>query len=267
MAATEIGYDIPFGFAKAAIQYKGPTKSTTIVAATAVFTVTAHGWAIGDRIVASSITTTTGFTTYTYYYIISVPTVDSFTMSATPGGSNLTLTTNGSASLNKLFEDRIRLANNITTNADEKTTNYEGDDIIIKLITTQSVGFKFGSDALPIQSIARLYGLTEVTTGWQDTFTSGYGLYTAAQRTGASVGFWGESSDTSTDATGVQTSKTARFWYPKMIATLAKPPEQKTSDKPGAFEFNLTTVDMEPTVDVMGVALPITGAPVIVLRK
>lgn len=267
MAATEVGYDLPFGFSKAAVQYKGANKSATIVAATGVFTVTAHGYALNDPIVASSITTTTGFSTYTYYYIKTVPSADSFTLSLTPGGTALTLTTNGSATVAKLFEDRIRIANNITGNSDEKTTNYEGDDIIIKLINTQSVGFKFGADALPITAHGRIYGLTEVTSGLPDSYTSAFGWYTAAERTGATVGFWGESADSSVDSSGVATSKTMRYWYPNMLMTVGKPPDKKTSDKPSAFEYNLTTINMQPTVDVMGVALPVTNAPVIILRK
>lgn len=263
----EQGYDLPFGFSKAAVQYKGANKAATIVAATAVFTATAHGFAIGDRLVASSITSTTGFTTYTYYYVISVPTADTWTMSATSGGSNLTLTTNGSATINKLFEPRLRIANAITSNADEKTTNYEGDDIIIKLINTQSVGFKFAADALPILAHAGIFGLTEVTASLPDSYTSAYGWYTGAERTGQTVGFWGESADSSVDSSGVISSKTIRYWYPNMLMTLGKPPEKKTSDKPSAFEYNLTTINMQPTVDVMGVALPVTSAPVIVLRK
>jgi hypothetical protein len=264
---TEAGYDLPFGFSKAAVQYKGANKSATIVAATAVFTVTAHGYAVGDRIVASSITSTTGFSINTYYYVITVPSADTFTMSATSGGSNLTLTTNGSATLAKLFEYRLRIANNITGNADEKTTNYEGDDIIIKLINTQSVGFKFGADALPITVHAAIFGLSEVTSGLPDSYTSAYGWYTSGERTGATVGFWGEGSDSSVDSSGVISSKTLRYWYPNMLLTIGKPPDKKTSDKPSAFEYNLTTINMQPTVDVMGVALPVTSAPVIVMRK
>lgn len=268
MAATELGYDLPFGFAKAAVQYKGTTKAATIVAATATFTSVAHGYVAGDRIVLQTLVTTTGLSTFTYYYVIATGlTADDFKLSATSGGSALTLTTNGSATVAKLFEDRIRIANNITGNSDEKTTNYEGDDIIIKLINTQSVGFKFGADALPITVHARIFSLSEVTSGLPDSYTSAYGWFTAAERTGATVGFWGESADSSVDSSGVATSKTMRYWYPNMLMTIGKPPDKKTSDKPSSFEYNLTTINMQPTVDVMGVALPVTNAPVIILRK
>lgn len=264
---TEMGYDLPFGFAKAAVQYKGTSLTATIVAATGVFTTAAHGYAIGDRVVLSVLATTTGISILTYYYVLTVPSSTTFTLSATSGGSALTLTSNGTATLAKLFEPRLRIANAITSNADEKTTNYEGDDIIIKLINTQSVGFKFAADALPMLAHAGIFGLSEVTSNLPDSYTSAYGWYTANERTGQAVGFWGEGSDSSVDSSGVITSKTIRYWYPNMLMTLGKPPEKKTSDKPSAFEYNLTTVNMQPTVDVMGVALPVTNAPVIVLRK
>lgn len=264
---TELGYDLPFGFAKAAVQYKGTTLAATIVASTGVFTTPTHGYAINDRAVLSSLTTTTGITTYTYYYVKTVPSPTTFTLSATLGGSAVSLTTDGSASIAKLFEPRLRIANAITSNSDEKTTNYEGDDIIIKLINTQSVGFKFAADALPMLAHAAIFGLTEVTASLPDSYTSAYGWYTATERTGQTVGFWGEGADSSVDAAGVISSKTIRYWYPNMLMTLGKPPEKKTSDKPSAFEYNLTTINMQPTVDVMGVALPVTNSPVIIMRK
>jgi hypothetical protein len=267
VAATEAGYDLPFGFAKAAVQYKGTTHSCTFTDAGDLVGFTAHGLAVDDRVVFITKVSTTGITLLTYYYVKTVPSADTFTIAATSGGSTVALTTDGTGTFAKLFEYRLRIANNITGNADEKTTNYEGDDIIIKLINTQSVGFKFGADALPIAVHAAIFGLSEVTSGLPDSYTSAYGWYTSGERTGATVGFWGEGSDSSVDSSGVISSKTLRYWYPNMLLTIGKPPDKKTSDKPSAFEYNLTTINMQPTVDVMGVALPVTSAPVIVMRK
>lgn len=79
----------------------------TITAATATLTFNqVHGLVVGDRVVLGTITSTTGLTAGTTYYVITVPTTTTVTISATAGGAALTLTTNGSAvSLTKLGVD------------------------------------------------------------------------------------------------------------------------------------------------------------------
>ena len=269
MAPTELTYDLPFGFSKAAVQVKGADKSATITASTSLFTVATHGYSIGDRVVLSSITTTTGATTYTYYYIISSGfTTGAFKLSATSGGSALTLTGDGSATLSKFYEVRLRLANKITSDSDTKAVNYEGDNTIIKVHNLQSIGFTFDADAFPIGAHATIYGLTEVTSNLPDSYTSAFGLFgSAAELTGQTAGFWGEASDTQTSAAGIQSTKTKRYWYPLGNLTASKPPELPTSDKPSAWQYTFSVTNMAPTVDVMGVALPVTGSPLIAMDK
>jgi len=61
-----------------------------------VTTPTAHGLAVGDSVKVASVTTTTGITANTTYYVKSVPSATTFTLSATSGGSTLALTSDGS---------------------------------------------------------------------------------------------------------------------------------------------------------------------------
>lgn len=267
MAASEALYKLPFGFSKAAVQYKGADKSATLTDSGDIVGITAHGFAVGDRIVFSSITTTTGLTTYTYYYVKTVPSADTFTISATSGGSTQTFTTDGTATLAKLYEVRLKLANKITSTADRKDVNYEGDDSIIKVTNLQSVGFTFDSDSFPIGAHAGIFGTSEVTSSLPDSYTSAYGLFGSTERTGKTAGFWGEGTATSVTAAGVQTTKTVRAWYPLGTLTPTKALELTTSDKPGAWQYAFNTTEMSPTVDVMGVALPVTGYPVIYMDK
>lgn len=71
--------------------------SATIVASTGVFTTTPdHGLSIGDQVVLGAITSTTGVTAATNYFVKTVPSSKTFTLSATSGGSALSLTTDGS---------------------------------------------------------------------------------------------------------------------------------------------------------------------------
>lgn len=69
----------------------------TIVASTATFTSSAvHGLSIGDKVDISAFVTTTGALPGRFY-VFSVPTTTTFTLSSTPGGSILVLTNDGSA--------------------------------------------------------------------------------------------------------------------------------------------------------------------------
>ena len=56
-----------------------------------------HGLKVNDRVVPGTITTTTGITAGTTYYVKSVATTTTVTLSATLGGATLALTTDGSA--------------------------------------------------------------------------------------------------------------------------------------------------------------------------
>lgn len=65
-----------------------------------------HGLVVNDRVVFGTITSTTGLTAGTTYYVVGVASTTVFTISATLGGATLALTTNGSAvSVTKLGVD------------------------------------------------------------------------------------------------------------------------------------------------------------------
>ena len=61
-----------------------------------IWTLTAHGLSVGDPVrFTTAGTNATGYAANTVYWVISVPTADTLTLSATEGGSILTGTTNG----------------------------------------------------------------------------------------------------------------------------------------------------------------------------
>lgn len=72
------------------------TYSVTFTDTGDLVTLTAHGLVIGDAVGFTSITSTTGISINATYFVQSVPSADTFTLSATRGGSLLPLTTNGS---------------------------------------------------------------------------------------------------------------------------------------------------------------------------
>lgn len=62
-----------------------------------IVTVPSHGASVGDLIEFGAITSTTGVAASTEYYVKTVPSANTMTISATDGGATLALTTNGSA--------------------------------------------------------------------------------------------------------------------------------------------------------------------------
>lgn len=76
---------------------KAITTGITFTDAGDLVTIPSHGAGINDRVVFGTITSTTGVSAATNYYVKSVVNANQITISATPGGSTLALTTNGSA--------------------------------------------------------------------------------------------------------------------------------------------------------------------------
>ncbi len=76
-----------------------PLGSATVVASTGVFTTSsAHGLSVGAAVDVSGIVTTTGYSAGRYF-VKTVPSTTSLTLSATPGGAALALAGDGSATL------------------------------------------------------------------------------------------------------------------------------------------------------------------------
>lgn len=267
-ALEDLARGIQQGLSKAAIQWATTAQAVTFTDSGDLVGLTAHGLAVGQEVVFPTITTTTGISTGTTYFVKTVPDANSFTMSATSGGSTQTFTTDGTGTMVHPREARVRMANQAGGNPEIKTINYEGDNIIIPSRIMQSISFDLDADAIPIGLHVALFQLSETTLNLPDSYTSAYGLFgTAAEQTGKSIGFWFETQETYTDSSGVQSTKTVRYWCPVCTLTPNRAPEAKTADKPTAWRYSVTVTDFAPTVDVAGRALPVTGAPVIRLTK
>jgi len=264
----DLARGLQFGISKAAIQVASTAQAVTFTDSGDLVGLTGHGFSVGDVVVFPTVTTTTGLTANTRVFVKTVPDANSFTLSATSGGSTLTLTTDGTGTVRRAREVRLRMANAASGETDVKTTNFEGDNIIVRNYNLQSISFKLATNAFPEGAHAAIFGLTPVTASLPDSYTNAYGLYgTSGEQTGKTVGFWFETAETYTDASGTQSTKTVRYWCPVCTLTPTKPMEARTSDKPGAFEYSVPVTDFAPLVDVAGVTLPVTGAPVIRMTK
>ena len=70
-----------------------------------VTTPSAHGLSVGQRVKVASVTTTTGITANTAYYVKTVPSATTLTLSTTNGGSTLALTTDGTGGALRVVHD------------------------------------------------------------------------------------------------------------------------------------------------------------------
>jgi hypothetical protein len=93
------------------------TNAVTFTDVGDLVTLTAHGLVVGDAVGFTVITTTTGIAVDTVYFVQSVASANTFTLSATRGGSLLTLTTNGSGTMvSPQFTQSINAASFLTMN-------------------------------------------------------------------------------------------------------------------------------------------------------
>lgn len=92
-------------------------------------TKTAHGLANGDKVSYSVITTTTGIVINTEYFVVGA-TANTYQHSATRGGAVLTLTTDGTGTLDDIYQIFGGLrSKSITVNSEEiDVTNHDSDE-------------------------------------------------------------------------------------------------------------------------------------------
>lgn len=99
------------------IKLTNKTYAVTFTDAGDTVTLATHGLVVGDAVGFTSITSTTGISVDTVYYVSTVPTANTFTLSATRGGSTLLLTTNGSGTMvSPQFTSSINSASFLTMN-------------------------------------------------------------------------------------------------------------------------------------------------------
>jgi hypothetical protein len=93
IAAEQTDYNYPFKIELNGAPIPRSATATVTIAAPGVVTWTAHGLTVGAKVKFSTTgALPTGLTAGTEYFVVSVPDVDTFTLSATKGGSAITTT-------------------------------------------------------------------------------------------------------------------------------------------------------------------------------
>lgn len=122
---------------------------TAVTAATDTLTKTAHGFAVDDQLEYISGTGFTGLTANAYYYVVAVPTADTFQISATKGGTAISV---GTSSAGVLAPVVIFEAKKVgSTAANEEKTLERPDStgtlrVVRRVLTKQEESFTFETD-------------------------------------------------------------------------------------------------------------------------
>jgi len=116
---------------------KAPVTTTVTIASPGVFTAVGHGYIIGDLVMLSTTgALPTGLTVNTTYYVVSVPTTDTFTVSATLGGAAINTSATQSG-VHTLYSGLM--ANGIGLTDDGVGTATLHDEYLLNLDNTTSV--------------------------------------------------------------------------------------------------------------------------------
>lgn len=113
ISVAGITANIGYAVFRAVVKIKSFT-NCTITAASSIITLASHGFSNGNPIVLTSLNGGEGFSNNTIYYVVNAQS-NSFQLSTTVGGSAITISTNGTATVNsgKSFDKKLILTKTI----------------------------------------------------------------------------------------------------------------------------------------------------------
>lgn len=245
-----------FGLATAKFGIASTSQACTFTDSGDLVTDNAHGLSNGAIVVFQTIVTTTGITAFVRYYVISA-TTNTFQVSATYGGSAVTLTTDGSGTYKAITYYNVYLPNKWSLTNKEKTFTYAGGNEEIENTTVLGYSGELDVDCMPLATHMALFGLSANTTALPDGYTSMVYGGTLTERTGVTAELYLEGSAKRVDATtGVTSDVTVRrTWWVVTVSGVTQG-GMTTGDKDEITKYRVTA--SKTAVDVAGGALPAT---------
>jgi hypothetical protein len=247
-------YYLGYEFTKAVVQTLGnPIQGDS---ATTLFTAdAAHGRAVGDIIYVTALGGGSGAGLLTRYFVKTVPSPTTMTLSTTPGGSALALGTTTDMVIVPIIETRLYKAASIKPATENKTYTWEGDGEVEKLESLVGVSYDFSPDCVPTTAHAAIFGKTALTGDFPGGLTNAYGYGGGNDRSGVACGLRLEGNAIK-DVDGVRSTVTFAMWLPVGTLNLKTPPGLQTGNK---FEQMAYSFAAKKTKTDLGGA-PLTGA-------
>jgi hypothetical protein len=235
------------------IQTASPTASVTLTDSGDVATLNSHGLANGSVVVLQTLTTTTGVAINVRYYVVGA-TTNTFQLAATYGGSALTLTSDGSATIKAIREVEVFYTNNVTSETTEKTITFEGSGQTRDYKTATGFGLTIAPDSVALIAIESAFAKTVTTSNLPGAATGGLGMMSSADGQGVTAGILVQMASTGRTFAGVESEDDLFLWAANGTLTMSGPPNAQTSDKATGMQFNFSA--SRATADVAGGALP-----------
>lgn len=248
MAPNYFGYTIT----DAKIQTAGASKNVTFTDAGDLVTSAAHGYSNGDAVSFTVITTTTGISINTIYYVIGA-TTNTFQVASAAGGSALALSTDGTGTVKKRVETDVLFTNSIEFDNEETFLNFEGDNQTKQAYILSNITAKLSPDCLSIDAIETVFSKTAVTASLPTGLTRLTWFGDNVESAGVAAGLYVEGHAIK-NSSGVETTVDFRLWVPLGTMYLSGPPSMTTKEKAGKQQYILTA--SKTSVDVIGAALP-----------
>jgi hypothetical protein len=235
------------------IQVPSATVSATTTDVGDIFTIASHGLANGDVVVLQTLTTTTGVAVNVRYYVVGA-TTNTFQLAASYGGSALTLTTDGSATIKAIREVEVFYTNNVTSETTVKTITFEGSGQTRDYKSATGFSMTIAPDSVSLIALEAAFSKTVVTANLPRGATGGMGLMSSTDGQGVTAGVLVQMSGTGRTFAGVESEDDEYLWAPNGTLTMSGPANAQTSDKATGMQLNFSA--SRATSDVAGGALP-----------
>jgi hypothetical protein len=244
-------YHRPSGFKRLIVQ----TLSAAIVGDSATDTFTAdsaHGLAVGDCLAATALGGASGIALLTRYFVVNVGTPTTLKLSATKGGSPITIGSGTDVTLVAIVETRFSLAQKAAANNETDSITWEGDNLKIKQDSLAGMTFVFDLDAVNTGAHQRVFGKTEGTADLPGGLTNTTGFGGGNDKGGVSCGVRLEA-DSIEVINGVESSVVFGRWLHQGTLTLLKAGDVQTGAKMGITQYSFAA--SRATVDILGIAI------------
>lgn len=241
MATYYNGYELT----RAVIQLAGSVQAAT--SATDTITDTAHGLAVGDMVVITTIGGASGVALATRYFVVNVPTADTFKISATAGGSAISLGT-ATPSYKAMTEVALAYPNQIEPSAERDTYEWRGGGVKKKLEALVGTTLAISLDCIPLSAHQTIFSKTALGA-LPSMAAGGVGIGGGADTQGVSCGIRIEGNAIK-NVDGAETTVEVGVWYPVGTLTLSAAPGQQSGQIFGKSQYSFSAT--KTATDILG---------------
>jgi hypothetical protein len=200
-------------------------------------------------VVATALGGASGIALLTRYFVVNVGSSVTLKLSATKGGSPITIGTGTDVTIKALVETRYSLAQKATAANETDSITWEGDNLKIKTDSLAGITLQLDFDSVNVGAHRTTFGKTEGTADLPGGLTNTTGFGGGNDKGGISCGIRLET-DAIKVVNGVESNVVFGRWFPQGTLTLLKAGDVQTGAKLGATQYSFSAT--RTTVDLLG---------------